>query len=164
VSRFCPRCGAPIERRHAFGRERDVCSACEAVHFEDPKVAVGVVVDHEGRLVLVRRGHEPRMGLWSFPSGYVDAGEVLEEAAAREVEEETGLVVRIERLLGVYSSRGERTIFVAYGGSVVGGEQRVGEECLEVAAFPLDSLPELAFPHDAAIVEAWSAGQGRVLA
>lgn len=95
------------------------------------------------------------MGRWSFPSGYVDAGENVEDAAVREVEEETGIKVSIDRLLGVYSTNGERTIFICYAGSAAGGQLAAGEECLEVAAFPPDQLPELAFPHDRAILATW---------
>ena len=156
---YCIECGGQLEPRQAFGRERLVCLSCGHVHFEDPKVATGVVVELDGMIVLGRRNHEPMLGAWSFPSGYVDAGEVLEEAAAREVEEETGLLVRIERLLGVYATRGERTIFIAYAGKVVGGELTAGEECIEVGAFDPDALPDLAFPHDDAVLQAWRAGR-----
>ena len=160
MASFCPECGAGLEPRFAFGKERDVCTACGRVNFEDPKVAVGVVIEVDGGIVLGKRAHEPNLGRWSFPSGYVDAGEVLEAAAAREVEEETGLVVSIDRLLGVYSTPGNRTIFVAYAGSVIGGALVAGEECLEVAAFAPDALPELAFPHDGAILAAWRKQEG----
>ena len=148
-----------MELRTVFGRERPVCPSCERVHFDDPKVATGVVAESDGRILLTRRAHEPMLGRWSFPSGFVDAGEVVEEAAVREVEEETGVRVSIERLLGVYSTSGERVIFIAYAGVVTGGSIAPGEESLEVAYFHPDELPELAFPHDAAIVEAWRAGQ-----
>jgi 8-oxo-dGTP diphosphatase len=154
---FCTDCGARMEQRPAFGQTRDVCPDCGHVHFVDPKVAVGVVVAIDGRIVLGKRAHEPNLGRWSFPSGFVDVGEVLEDAAVREVEEETGLKVQIDRLLGVYSTAGERTVFVAYAGSVVGGEMVAGEECFEVAAFEPGDMPELAFPHDDTILAAWAA-------
>lgn len=157
-ARFCPQCGAPLRRRIAFGRRRQVCPQCSYVHFNDPKVAVGVVAQRRGRLLLVRRDHEPRLGEWSFPSGFVDAGEVLEEAAARETKEETGLDVRIQRLLGAYSTPGERVIFIAYAGRVTGGRIEVGAECQDVRFFPPDSLPPLAFSHDAAILRTWRLG------
>lgn len=144
----------------AFGQLRGVCPGCGHVHFIDPKVAVGVIIELDGGIVLGKRAHDPNLGQWSFPSGFVDAGELLEHAAAREVVEETGLEVSIDRLLGVYSTEGERTVFVAYAGSVVGGKLEAGEECLEVGSFPLDRLPELAFPHDDEIVAAWAAGAG----
>jgi ADP-ribose pyrophosphatase YjhB (NUDIX family) len=146
-----------LEQREAFGRLRSVCPGCGYVHFEDPKVAVGVVVEMDGGIVLGLRNHDPKMGCWSFPSGFVDAGEVVEDAARREVEEETGLKVRIDRLLGVYSSQGERVVFIAFAGTPVGGHLEAGEECLEVAVFPPDRLPDLAFPNDGAILSAWAA-------
>jgi ADP-ribose pyrophosphatase YjhB (NUDIX family) len=156
---FCVSCGARLEGREAFGKERLVCPNCGHVHFEDPKVAVGVVVEMDGGILLARRNHEPQIGRWSFPSGFVDAGEVLEEAAAREVQEETGVEVAVDRLLGVYSSAGNRTVFVAYAGHAVGGRLECGDECFEVAVFPPDRLPELAFPHDGAILQAWRRGR-----
>ena len=73
------------------------------------------------------------------------------------MEEETGLRVSIDRLIGVYSSQGERVVFIAYAGTPVGGKLQAGDECLEVAVFPPDHLPELAFPNDGAILSAWSA-------
>jgi ADP-ribose pyrophosphatase YjhB (NUDIX family) len=126
----------------------------------DPKLAAGVVVEHEGRVLLVRRNHEPMYGRWTFPSGFVDAGEVVEEAARREVREEAGVDVRIDRLLGVYSTAGEPVVFVAYAGSTIAGTPVAGEEALEVGLFAPDALPELAFEHDPAIIEAWRAGRG----
>jgi 8-oxo-dGTP diphosphatase len=156
---FCRECGARLEPREAFGRTRSVCPNCGYVHFDDPKVAVGVVVEMDGGIVLGKRNHDPKMGCWSFPSGFVDAGEVVEQAAVREVEEETGLQVRIDRLLGVYSTQGERVVFIAFAGSPVGGRLQAGEECIEVAVFQADQLPELAFPNDGAILAAWAAGR-----
>jgi 8-oxo-dGTP diphosphatase len=141
--------------RRSFDRERPTCPACGYVHFDDPKVAVGVVLERDGQILLTRRGNEPRVGYWSFPSGFVDAGEMLEEAAAREVREETGLDVAVGRLIGVYSARGDRTVFVAYAGRIEGGELKAGRECMEVAFFPPDALPELAFPHDADVLRAY---------
>lgn len=157
-ARFCPQCGTPLRRRAAFGRRRKVCPQCGYVYFNDPKVAVGILARRRGRLLLVRRNIEPHLGEWSFPSGYVDAGEVLEQAALREVKEETGLDVRVERLLGAYSSPGERLIFIAYAARVTGGRIQVGAECQDVRFFPQDALPPLAFPHDPAILRAWRQG------
>ncbi len=170
-ARYCPRCGAPIaaEAIEAEAEAGEPSSsgplarcpdpACGYVQYRDPKVAAGVVATIEGRILLVRRNHEPALGRWSFPSGYVDAGEVVEQAAAREVREEAGVEVRIDRLLGVYSEPGEDVIFVAYAGEVVGGEPAPGDEAFEVALFAPDELPALPFPHDDAIIEAWRAGR-----
>jgi 8-oxo-dGTP diphosphatase len=87
----------------------------------------------------------------------VDAGEVLEEAAAREVREEVGVDVRIDALLGVYSEPGEPVIFIAYAGSIIGGAPAAGDEAIEVGLFPADALPPLAFSHDDQVMAQWRA-------
>lgn len=137
--------------------ERPVCARGHYTWYPDPKVAVGVVPARDGRILLVRRNHEPEYGRWAFPSGFVDAGEVVEEAAAREVLEETGVTVRLDALLGVYSRPGEQVIFIAYAGTIVSGEPVAGDEALDVAFFAPDALPELPFPHDLRVLDAWRA-------
>ena len=67
---FCVECGSRLEPREAFGRVRQVCPTCGHVHFEDPKVGVGVVATRDGRILLTRRNHEPKLGEWSFPARY----------------------------------------------------------------------------------------------
>lgn len=156
--RFCPRCGRPMPEDGAEAPLRCADSSCGYAWYRDPKVAVGVVVtDDAGRILLVRRGHEPRMGRWAFPSGFVDAGEVLEAAAAREVREETRVEVRIETLLGAYSEPGEPVIFIAYAGSIVSGTPVAGDETTAVGLFAADDLPPLAFAHDDRVMDAWRA-------
>ena len=158
--RFCQRCGRPMPKLAPDPAPdrvlRCTVEACGWAWYRDPKVAVGVVVeDIEGRILLVKRNHEPRMGQWAFPSGFVDAGEVLEVAAAREVREETGIEASIDALLGAYSEVGETVIFIAYAGRVVSGAAVAGDEAIEVAWFAPDDLPPLAFAHDGDVVAAW---------
>ena len=155
---FCPRCGRPMPPLVPGAVLRCTGEACFYAWYRDPKVAVGVVVeDAEGRILLVRRNHEPRIGEWAFPSGFVDAGEVLEAAAAREVREEAGVEVRIDALLGAYSEADEPVIFIAYAGHLVSGTPTAGDEAFEVALFAPDALPPLAFVHDDRVVAAWRA-------
>ena len=141
------------------GYQRPVCPACDFIHYDDPKVAVAVLIGRDGKLLLNRRAIEPGLGKWSFPSGYVNRGEVLEEAAAREVQEETGLVVEIGGLFGVYSERGNPVILVVYTAGRADGEAAAGPEVSEVGWFAPDALPTLAFPHDHDIIARWSASQ-----
>lgn len=102
--RFCPRCGRPLEG--VAPPLRCAAPGCGYAWYADPKVGTGVVVDDgEGRILLVRRNHEPRLGRWAFPSGYVDAGEVVETAAVREVREETGVEVEVGEVLTVDDER-----------------------------------------------------------
>jgi hypothetical protein len=110
--KYCGHCGHRLASREQDGRLRLVCPECDWTLYEDPKVAVAVIVGQEGRLLLNRRAIEPGLGAWSFPSGYVNRGERLEEAAAREAKEETGLDVRVGGLIGVYSESGNPVVLI----------------------------------------------------
>lgn len=154
---YCIACGTQLQPDHAFGRERLVCPACGYVHFDDPKVAVGLVAERDGKILLTRRNHEPKLGCWSFPSGFVDAFEDVRQAAAREVLEETALSATVDHLLGVYQEPDSRVIFLAFAGQAGPGEPRPGDEAFEVAFFPPDAMPEPAFHHDPAILADWRA-------
>lgn len=148
--KFCPRCGAPLGRRRLkeFEPERLVCTRCLFVMYLNPKVAAGAVVEHQGRVVLLRREIDPRAGFWVHPGGFVDRGETLEQAAIRETREEVGLEVEILGLLGAFSFLDSEVVVVTYAARTLSGEPRVGDECLEVRTFAPQELPwdELAFP------------------
>ncbi|MEO6213107.1 MAG: NUDIX hydrolase [Vicinamibacterales bacterium] len=142
--RFCPTCAGPLELRllKKGEPERLVCSRCGQVIFMDPKVAVGTVVGTmDGKIVLVRRAIEPGYGLWVFPGGYVDKGEVVTEAAIREAKEEAGLDVRLDRLLNVYSYAGRPLVVIVYAATAIGGELCHDDECLEVRLFTAAEIP-----------------------
>jgi 8-oxo-dGTP diphosphatase len=160
---FCPRCGTGLEMAQSFGKTRPVCPECGYVHFDDPKVATGIVVARDDAILLALRNHEPAAGRWSFPSGYVDREEKVEDAAVREAREETGLLVEIDDLLGVFSEAGSPVIFIAYAGHVVGGKLLAGEEAADARFFPFDQLPDLPFDHDYEIIARWRR-RGRDLA
>jgi len=147
--RFCPVCGCTLhtEVLKPSEPERPVCGRCKFILYLDPKVVVGTIGQIAGRIVLLKRGIEPSYGRWVFPGGYVDRGETVEEAAIREAKEEVNLDVEIDRLLRVYSYRGERVIVIAYAVNVVGGKLRAGDEAIEVRTFSPEEIPwnELAF-------------------
>ena len=146
--KFCMRCGTPLERNLLFGRPRPVCPACGWIYFADPKVAAGVLVESNGGVLLVRRVNEPGRGMWSFPAGFVDAGEDPMRAAERECLEETGLVVQTTGLLDVVAGREHERgadIVIVYTALVTGGELLPGDDADQVDYFPRASLPPLAF-------------------
>lgn len=155
---YCLRCGTALEARRQEDRDRPTCPACGFIHYLDPKVAVAVVLGDEHGVLLGRRCIDPGAGLWSFPAGYVNRGEVLEEAAQREVLEELGLAVRLTGLVGVYSERGEAVVLIVYSGEAEAGEARPDRhEVSEVRRFALDALPDdLAFPHDRQVLADWN--------
>ena len=109
-------------------------------------------------MLLLRRGTQPARGRWTFPGGYVDRGEPVPAAAARETLEEVGLVVAITSLLGVYSSVGNPVVLIVYRGTPQGGAPQTGAEALEVGWFAAAAVPweELAFPSTAAALRDWT--------
>ena len=153
--KFCPKCSAPLELREIDGIRRPVCSRCGRVVYHDPKVTAAAIVERDGRVLMVRRGMEPGLGLWSLPGGYVDRGEVVEAAAEREVLEETGIDVEVTGLVEVSSEAGHPVILVTYDARIVDGNLSPGPEVLEVDFFPPDQLPPLAFPRDRQLLDAW---------
>ncbi len=154
---FCPSCAARLESREISDKERPVCPQCGRVVYYDPKVAATSIIEYGGQVLMVRRAVETGYGLWSLPGGYVDRGEVMEEAAAREVREETGLEVEVGSLVGLFSEAGYPVIVAAYAACRVGGRLEAGPEALEVDYFSLDNLPPLAFPWDLEILDRWQA-------
>jgi ADP-ribose pyrophosphatase YjhB (NUDIX family) len=161
LPRFCHQCGGPLQERLVEGEDRPrlVCSRCGFIHYINPKVVVGAIPERGGRVLLLRRAIEPRYGTWTFPGGFMEVDETVEEAALREAEEELGLSLKLGRLLGVYS----RPSAPAKGGSAPGGgpgivvvvfraqagkePPKLGHECLEAAWFRPEEIPwdELAF-------------------
>jgi 8-oxo-dGTP diphosphatase len=155
--RYCPSCGGQLRAKVVQERARPVCTRCNSVYWHDPKVAVAVLVPWADGVLLGRRAIDPGRGRWSFPAGYVDRGEVLEEAARREVQEETGLEVELTGLVGVYSTAGNPVVLVAYAGQPRGGTAAPGPEVSELGGFAPDRLPSMAFPHDDRILRDWLA-------
>ncbi|MFC2037345.1 GNAT family N-acetyltransferase [Chloroflexota bacterium] len=141
--KYCPKCATELVWRFSGDRERPTCSSCGFVFYFNPVVGAGTLVETKGRVVLVRRGVEPKAGYWSLPSGYVEADELAEEAAVRETQEETGLDVEVDDMLGVYSFGDEPPtgVLLLYSARAVGGELRAGDDAQEVGTFAPDELP-----------------------
>ena len=155
--KYCQRCGSALAGAEVQGRTRPHCPSCGFVVFLDPKLAAAVLIAIDDRLLFVRRAIEPGLGRWSFPSGYVDRGESVEEAAVREVREETGLDVRLTGLVGLYSSKDSPVVLAVYEGEVTGDELMAGDEVQETGFFDYRELPPLAFPRDERIIREWLA-------
>ena len=90
-----------------------------------------------------------------MPGGYIDRGEVVDEGAAREVLEETGLQVQVQGLLGLFSDAGNPVVVVAFTARETGGTLKVGPEAQDVGFFSPEELPPLAFPRDKLILDRW---------
>ena len=150
--KFCPVCGSALEPRVLKITEpkRLVCTntSCGFVFYLDPKIAVGTIIKMtSGKIVLVKRAIEPGYGKWVFPGGYVDRGEEITLAALREAREESGLEVRLDHLINIYSYPGRAPIVVVYAATYLGGDLVVDDAGLEARTFVPESIPwdDLAF-------------------
>lgn len=147
---FCPRCGGPLGLRvvKEGGPEQLVCSECGFVFYLGPKLVAAVIFEHDGGIVLTRRAIEPGYGKWTFPGGFVDRGETVEDAARREALEEAGVEIEVGEIVGLYSYEDQVPVIAVFSGRVTGGEPEPLDETMAVQIFPRDGLPwnELAFP------------------
>lgn len=121
--------------------DRLVCVECGCVRYLDPKLASCALVLNKGRVALVRRSMEPARGTWVLPGGFVDRGEVIPEAAVRETREETGLEVKVESMIGLYSYPGEKVAIAVYLASVISGRLVAADESDQADWFALDDIP-----------------------
>ena len=155
---YCPRCGHALDDREAFGRVRRACPACDLIVFREHKIAAGVLVERESKVLLVRRRLNPRKGMWTFPAGFVDFDEDPADAAVRECREETGLEVEITGLLDVIAGREHERgadIVIVYRARLVGGEPKADDDVDRVAFFAPDELPPLAFHATRVALDKW---------
>ena len=163
--RFCPRCAAELE----LGAGRAGCPACGLVAYanSDP-TACALVADDEGRLLLVRRAHDPDRGKWDLPGGFLEEGEHPLDALRRELYEETGLEVEPLDFVGVWMDRygdaddAPATLNLYWTARVVGGEERPADDVSELAWFPREELPpddDLAFRNVALAIRSWRDGR-----
>jgi ADP-ribose pyrophosphatase YjhB (NUDIX family) len=147
---YCSECGAPVALRVPPGDNlpRHVCDACGTIHYQNPRLVVGCVPEHEGRILLCRRAIEPRRGYWTVPAGFMENGETLQQGAARESQEEALAHVDIGSLLAVVHVLHARQVHVFFRASLRTAEYGAGAESLEVALVAPADIPwsELAFP------------------
>lgn len=151
--KYCSLCGAGVDLMVPPGDQlkRHVCTACGQIHYQNPKVVAGAIVDHQGRVLLCRRAIEPRYGLWTIPAGFMENGESTAEAALRETWEEAQAKVVLNGLYGLYSLPFVSQVYVIYRGELVDDGKTPpfapGPESLEVVLVEPEKIPwnELAF-------------------
>ena len=148
--RFCPRCAGRLEGRviKVGEPERLVCGECGFVFYLGPKLVVGAIFELDGGIVLIQRSIEPGYGKWTFPGGFVERGEVAENAAEREALEEAGVEIEVTGIVGLYTYEDQVPAIAVFSARATGGEPAPLDETMAVKLFSRGELPwsEMAFP------------------
>ncbi|MBW1838554.1 MAG: NUDIX hydrolase [Deltaproteobacteria bacterium] len=157
VKKFCPYCGQRVIEKTFGRRVHGYCVKCDMIHYENPLPAVAVLVlNSKDQLLLVKRSVEPAKGTWCLPGGFIEVDESIEEAAVRELEEETGIKGEIEGLVDFFSQRSQdyRAILIfGYRVKILGGELKAGDDAQEAGFYDLDKLPPIAFLSHKRLIE-----------
>jgi 8-oxo-dGTP diphosphatase len=160
--KFCLYCGGPITKKKEDGVLRDCCSGCHCFFYDNPLPVVSAIVDDARRILLVKRDRAPFKGHWCLPTGFAEAGESIEDAALRELLEETGVKGRISRLLDVdsYKSRfyGD-LLFLTFVVEKTGGKLTAGDDSAQARFFAMDGIPPLAFRSNRRALAAYIKGK-----
>jgi ADP-ribose pyrophosphatase YjhB (NUDIX family) len=173
---YCPYCAVQMQNLVYGAKTLRSCPACHFVQHHDPKVAVTARIGHGARLLLIRRGVNPGKGLWALPGGYMDAGEMPEDALRREIAEEIDLAVDVHELLAIYpmvnDNQASQGIVLVYRATPADPLYSVGaplaalDDVAEARWFAAGELPaELAFASTAVEVRRWtlaSSGCGEI--
>jgi 8-oxo-dGTP diphosphatase len=143
-AKYCPRCGqsATVDYPRSIS-----CPHCGYGAYYNPKpVSAAIPITPDNKVILLRRGFDPGKDLWTFPGGFVDLGESVEDAARREAQEELEIAIELTRLVGVYSRPEDRVVLIVFAATTTQDPQTT-DEALEVEAFKPDEIPwqELAF-------------------
>ena len=141
--KFCSLCGASVELRQPpdDNRARYVCTACNEVHYQNPKLIVGAIPEWDDNILLCRRAIEPRHGLWTLPAGFMENGETTVEAAARETLEEANAQVSIGELYSLYNLPYINQVHLLFRAKLLDLDFSPGIESLEVRLFSEADIP-----------------------
>lgn len=145
---FCPFCGHHLIRKWCEGADRLYCERCSGPIYENPTPATCTVVVKNSQVLLVKRNVAPKVGFWCLPGGFMELGERPEQAALRELKEETGLSGNIDRLLGVTSNPSpayDTVLMLGYLVRQFSGNLEPGDDASAATYYPIHQLPEIAF-------------------
>lgn len=148
--KFCSDCGSSVSHRIPQGdnRPRFVCDQCDAIHYQNPRIITGCLVEHQNQILLCKRAISPRKGFWTLPAGFMENGETLEESALRETWEEAEARVDNPSLYTVFNLPYINQVYIFYRGTLLNGAFGAGIETLESRLFREEDIPwdSLAFP------------------
>jgi ADP-ribose pyrophosphatase YjhB (NUDIX family) len=139
-------------------RERLICPDCGHIAYDNPKIVVGAVVVTGEKILLCRRGIEPRAGFWTLPAGFLEHGETLEEGAMRETLEEAQARIVLDGMLAIFNISRIGQVQMFFRARFEGAPTyAAGEESLDVGLFAWNEIPwdQIAFPSVRWALDAW---------
>jgi 8-oxo-dGTP diphosphatase len=142
--RYCPKCGTEMVEKRIDHKKRKVCPVCRYVFYHNPVPACGVVIEKEGKILLVKRKYEPYKGDWSLPAGFMEYDESPQECAIREIKEELNVDIKLDGLFGVYSGKDDprtHAVLIMYWAKIIDGELKPGDDAEEIRFFAKDDVP-----------------------
>jgi ADP-ribose pyrophosphatase YjhB (NUDIX family) len=141
--KFCSNCGAPVAFKVPPGDTlpRHVCAACNTIHYQNPRMIVGCIPEWEDRILLCRRGIEPRHGLWTVPAGFMENGETTGQGAARETLEEANARVELGPLYALYNIPHINQVYILFRARLLDVDFSAGAETLETRLFDEADVP-----------------------
>lgn len=143
--KFCPDCGSAVIHKVPDGDHlpRYVCTSCSTIHYQNPRIIAGCVIEVEGRILLCKRAIEPRHGYWTIPAGFMENGESVQHAAAREAVEEALAHVEIGSLLAIVNVLRAHQVHIMFRARLQSAHPDfgIGPESLETQLYDEAAIP-----------------------
>ncbi len=148
---YCPQCGSdqlqlcvPKGDSHS----RQVCADCDHVIYQNPTVIAGCIIERDGKFLLAQRAIEPMRGRWSIPAGFMENGETVEQAAMREVREETGARVELLGPYSIFSVPQMNQVYIIFRARLMEFIEPHGDETEQLSFVSANEIPwsELTYP------------------
>jgi ADP-ribose pyrophosphatase YjhB (NUDIX family) len=142
---YCLKCGAPLETRNIDGTDRRACPSCDYVFWGDYSIGVGAIVVKDGKILLVKRAHNPGKGYWTNPGGYIEQWESIEETIIREVEEESGIKAKVQSIVAIRDLPNRvHNLYVAFAMDYISGNPRPdGLESDDAGFYSLEEIESM---------------------
>jgi len=146
--KYCSFCGGDLDLKSEGGIARDHCSVCQKFFYNNPLPVASNIVIRNREILLVKRKNAPYVGLWCLPMGFAESGESIEDAALRELQEETGILGKTLDLVHVETSKSDNygdLLHLTFESEWVAGDLMAGDDASDLNFFPLDRMPDMAF-------------------
>jgi len=154
--KYCTYCGERIINKKEGDVMREYCPDCQLFFYDNPLPIVSTIVVKEKQVLLVKRRNLPYKGKWCLPSGFAEIGESIQDAALRELEEETGIQGMVTSLVDVDWTKNYYygdLIFHTFEVVQTGGIAKAGDDAIAVKYFPIHNTPKLAFKPNTKAIE-----------